>query len=132
MSNEKKITILIADDDEDFRWQQKVQLEAAGYEVIEAENEHAARELLKDTKPDLAMIDLMMDEMDAGFTLSYYIKKLDPSIPVILITGVTSETGMEFDASTPEERSWIKTDVVLTKPVRFEQLNKEIIRLIKR
>ena len=43
-------------------------------------------------------------------------------MPVILVTAVASETGLDFDAATAEERGWIKADAVLDKPVRFEQL----------
>ena len=40
--------------------------------------------------PDLAIVDLMMEYKDSGFALCYHIKKKDPSIPVILVTAVTS------------------------------------------
>ena len=53
-----------------------------------------------------------------------------PFLPVILATGMVSETGIEFDAATAEERSWIKADTVLNKPLRYEQLKKEIDRLL--
>ncbi len=39
---------------------------------------------------------------------------------------------MDFDAATDEERSWIKADAMLAKPIRFEQLKREIDRLLKR
>lgn len=41
-----------------------------------------------------------------------------------MVTGVTGETGIEFDAATNEERAWIKADELLAKPVRPEQLLK--------
>jgi CheY-like chemotaxis protein len=72
-----------------------------------------------------------MENPDAGFTLCYHIRKRDPSIPVILVTSVNSETGMEFATATDRERSWIKADALLAKPVRFEQLRREIDRLLK-
>jgi len=131
MSEEKVRTVLVVDDDDDFRWQQKVQLEAAGFKVLEAANQEDAQKALEATRPDIALVDLMMEEVDAGFTLCYHIKKKDPTIPVILISAVTSETGMEFDAATPEERSWVKADAMLAKPVRLEQLKREIARLLK-
>jgi len=131
MSEEKVKTVLVVDDDDDFRWQQKVQLEAAGFNVLEAANLADAQKALEATRPDIALVDLMMEEVDAGFTLCYHIKKKDPTIPVILISAVTSETGMEFDAATPEERSWVKADAMLAKPVRLEQLKREIARLLK-
>lgn len=127
----KKKTILIVDDDPDFRFQQRVQLEAEGFRVIEAESHQKARQLLERERFDLALVDLMMEEMDAGFSLCRELKKKRPDLPVVMITGVAQETGIEFDASTGEERAWIQADALLGKPVRFEQLMREIRRLLK-
>jgi CheY-like chemotaxis protein len=124
-------TILLVDDDFDFIQQQKIQLEKAGFTVITAESQRRAEEVLAQTRPDLAIVDLMMEYKDSGFALCYHIKKKDPSIPVILVTAVTSETGLEFDAATEEERSWVKADAMLAKPMRFEQLLWEIQQLLK-
>ena len=124
-------TILVVDDDADFLTQHKIYLESLGYTVITAESQHQAEEILKTVRPDLAMVDLMMEHVDGGFTLCYHIKKIDAAIPVILVTGVSSETGIEFDSSTQEERSWVKADVMLAKPVRFDQLKRELERLMK-
>ncbi len=126
-----KKTIMVVDDDVDYRFQQRVQLEAAGYAVVEADSGEHAMEVLETVRPDLAVLDLMMEEMDAGFTLCYYIKKKYPEVPIILATAVTRETGLEFDAATSEERSWIKADVLLAKPIRFDQLRREIERLLE-
>ncbi len=123
--------VLLVDDDADYLEQVRMQLVARGYEVVTADSLPNAREELKRGKPGLAVVDLMMEQVDDGFRLCYEIKKLDPSIPVILVTGVASETGIDFDASTKEERSWIKADVVLDKPIRFEQLEREIHRLVQ-
>ena len=124
-------TILIVDDDPDFLLPMQVRLSKAGYKVVTAESRKAAEETLEELRPDLAVVDLMMEHMDAGFTLCYHIKKKDPSIGVILVTGVAAETGLEFDAATSEERAWVKADAMLAKPVRFEQLEREIERLLK-
>lgn len=123
--------ILLVDDDEDFLLQQKIQLEAEGFRVVQATTRAEAERLIAHQLPDLAIVDLMMEDSDAGFTLCHHIKKKDASIPVILCTAVISETGIEFDASTPEEQSWVKADVMLSKPVRFEQLKREIGRLLR-
>jgi len=124
-------TILVVDDDADYLTQQQVQLEAAGYRVLTAEGEKQAEAVLAEKSFDLAVVDLMMENQDGGFTLCYHIKKKSASIPVIVVSGVVSETGLEFDAATEEERSWIKADAFLAKPVRFEQLLKEVKRLLK-
>jgi DNA-binding response OmpR family regulator len=124
-------TILVVDDDFDFAQQQKLQLENAGFNVLLADSQRKAEEMLSQIRPDLAVVDLMMEYKDSGFALCYHIKKKDPSIPVILVTAVTSETGLEFDAATEEERSWVKADAMLAKPLRFEQLLAELRQLLK-
>lgn len=124
-------TILVVDDDEDFLTQTRMQLEAAGYKVVTAEGMKDADQKLVELRPDLVISDLMMEYMDAGFVLCHHVKKKDPKTPFILVTGVTSETGMEFDAAAGEERAWIKADAILTKPVRAEQLRREITRLLQ-
>ncbi|MBI2435175.1 MAG: response regulator [Candidatus Hydrogenedentes bacterium] len=124
-------TILLADDDYDFRLQQRLQLEAAGFRVREAESRKKACELLASTTFDLALVDLMMEEMDAGFSLCHEIKARCPDTPIIMVTGVARETGLEFGVSTEEERTWIKADALLAKPIRFEQMLREIARLLK-
>ncbi len=123
-------TVLVVDDDPDFLLQQKMWLEGAGYTVLTADTADDAERLADNEDIDIAVVDLMMEDVDSGFTLCYHIKKTKPDVPVIMVTGVQSETGMEFDAATDEERAWIKADVLLTKPVRLEQLTGEIERLL--
>jgi DNA-binding response OmpR family regulator len=119
------------DDDDDFLFQQRLQLEAAGFQVLTAENAAKAKEILAQSRPDLAVIDVMMEYPDAGFTLCHWIRKKDATIPVILVTSVNSETGLGFGMATEEERSWIQADAMLAKPIRFEQLKSEIDRLLQ-
>ncbi len=122
--------VMIVDDDPDIIVQLSVQLKSAGYEVLSADSVAGAAKLIEAQTPDLAIIDLMMEEQDSGFKLAYQIKKKDAGIPVIMLSSVNLETGLEFDAATQEERSWIKADTFLDKPVRFEQLLREIQRLM--
>jgi len=129
MSDEKRVVFLV-DDDEDYRFQMRLQLEAAGYGVVEAASHAEARKALLREPFDVAVVDLMMEEMDAGFTLCRELKSHKPAVPVIMVTAVASETGIEFEAGTGEERSWIKADALLAKPVRFEQLLGEVKRLL--
>ena len=122
--------ILLIDDDYDFRLQNRLQLEAKGYSVLEGESAGVARELLGKEQPDLIVVDLMMEEEDSGFALCYFIKQRWPNLPIIMVTGVAAEAGIQFEAATSEERAWIKADALMAKPVRFEQLLAEIERLL--
>ena len=82
-------------------------------------------------KPDLAILDLMMESDDSGFILSYKLKKMNPELPIIISTGVSAETGMNFGLSSREDKNWIKADLYLEKGTRPEQLKLEIEKLLK-
>jgi CheY-like chemotaxis protein len=125
-----KTKILLVDDDEDFLFQHRIQLENAGFEVATATTRAEAEKSVRTTAPDLAILDLMMEEHDDGFVLSHHLKQALPGLPVILVTAVTAETGLVFDPSSAAERAWIGADAVLAKPIRFEQLRREIDRLL--
>ena len=134
MSNVKKDTprgktVLLVDNDLDGLAKCKVQLEQAGYAVKTAESRREAEDVMKAGKPDLVITELMLEHADAGFTLCHHVKQLDATLPVIVVTAVAAKTGLEFDAATAEERSWIKADAMLAKPVRFEQLQHLMERL---
>jgi DNA-binding response OmpR family regulator len=125
-------TILVVDDDPDFLAQQQMQLEAAHFKVLAAPGVQEARHVLEECKPDLAILDLMMEDADGGFALSYHLRKKYPEVPIILVTAVTSQTGLDFTPSGADQKSWVKADIILPKPVRFEQLKREIDRLLAR
>ena len=126
-----KKTILIVDDDIDYLFQIKMRVQQFGFEVITAESQREAEKILETFKPDLAICDLMMENEDSGFILSYRIKQKYPDVPVILATAVTAETGMTFSANQGSSKSWIKADLVLDKGIRNDQLEKEIKKLLK-
>lgn len=130
MNMEKKI-ILIVDDDFDYLFQQKMHIESWGYHVITADNQAKAEEILENTKPDLAILDLMMEKDDSGFILSYKLKNKYPNVPVIISTAVSAETGISFGLGSEEEQNWIKADQYLEKGIRPEQMKMEIEKLIK-
>jgi len=124
--------ILVVDDDPEFLQELTERLQAQGFDVAPADGYQAALAAFGRARPDLAIVDLMLEHRDDGFMLCHHIKKADPAIPVILVTAVTYETGMAFDAAGEEERRWLKADVMLDKPVRFEAIQREIDRLLPR
>ncbi len=126
----KEKTILIADDDIDLLEQTTAVVEGAGYKTITADSEKSAMEILENTEPDLAVFDLMMENMDSGFILSRKIKKMNPKIPVIIVTAVTSETGLHFETDNTKS-SWIMADAIINKGIRYEQLLSKIEDLLK-
>jgi two-component system alkaline phosphatase synthesis response regulator PhoP len=124
-------TILVADDDPDYLLQTVFNLEKAGYRTVAVESQAEAESVISKFKPDLAIFDLMMESDDSGFILCYKIKKKYPEIPVILATAVSRETGMSFSLDSEKDKSWIRADRYLEKGIRAEQLDQEIMKLLK-
>jgi DNA-binding response OmpR family regulator len=124
MITEKVKKILLVDDDIDLLEQNKLLLESKGFEVITAENSEEGLKVFQKEKPDAAIIDLIMEQMDSGFVLCYKIKKTEhgKKIPVFMLTSATYETGFKFSTSSKEEKEWIKCDGIINKPVVIEDL----------
>ena len=115
----------------DYLFVLKNKVQQFGFDVITAEGQKEAERILDTVKPDLAILDLMMESEDSGFILAYKLKRKYPDVPVIIATAVTAETGMSFEASSDSDKQWIKADLFLDKGIRTDQLHKEIKRLLK-
>lgn len=124
MITEKVKNILLVDDDLDLLEQNKTLLETKGFNVITAESAEEGFKLFQQVKPDAAIVDLIMEQMDSGFILCYKIKKTEhgKKIPVFMLTSATYETGFKFSTSSKEEKEWIKCDGILNKPVVVDEL----------
>ena len=122
--NERINKILLVDDDIDLLEQNKLLIESKGFEVVTAESGEEGIEVFKKELPDAAIVDLIMEQHDAGFVLCHRIKRTTRGkiIPVFILTSATYDTGFKFGASTEEEKEWIKCDGILNKPVVMEEM----------
>lgn len=127
----EKKKILLVDDDPDYLFQLTIALEDMGFEVVAAQTQQEAENIIAKLKPDLAILDLMMENQDTGFILCHIIKNKYPDVPIIIASAVTAETGLLFDVESEEDRQWIKADLFLDKGIRNDQLHKEINKLLK-
>ena len=109
--------ILIVDDDRDVFESMKIVLEAEGYRVDWATNGHEALQKAKTSKPDLMILDVMMNSDDEGFQVTYKMKQdSDLScIPIVMVTSVSSRTGFSFDRARDED--FLPVNEFLEKPV---------------
>ena len=81
---QKKQKIMIAEDDADIIELLRLYLENAGYEVISAPDGFSAWELIQESKPDLAILDVMMPYMN-GYELTKKIRE-SMRIPIIILS----------------------------------------------
>lgn len=116
--------VLLVDDDPDFLAIGRVFLESGGYRVsIATSAQQGLRQALAEP-PAVAVVDLMMEEMDAGIWLAQQMA-LQPvlaQVPVVILTGVRDETGFDFVLTSAEERQWLGVREWVEKPVTRERL----------
>lgn len=124
-------SILIVDIDSENNDINKKYLECHGFEVNCVETANEAIEILNTSKPDLVITEIMLENNDSGFSLAYHAKKKYPEIGVIILTDVVRKTGIEFELNTEDEKSWIKADDWINKPINPAVLVKKINKLIK-
>jgi len=130
MSNKTKI--LLVDNDVDFIDLNKAVLENNGFEVVVAYSGTEGLDRVRFEQPDLIVLDLMMEKHDTGFGFAKAMKA-DPTtknIPILMLTAVGSETGMDF--SQELDGYWMKTDDYANKPLLPEDLVKKINELLAR
>lgn len=76
--------ILIAEDDRDIRDLLRLYLEGEGFRVLEAENGAQALTLAREQTPDMAILDVMMPEMN-GFELTRALRRYS-NIPILILS----------------------------------------------
>lgn len=128
-SSEKEAKIiLLVDDDRDFLEMHKAVLEHRGYKVLTAHNSAECMEKLEETRPDIVILDVMMEQFDSGFKASEKIKQKYKNLPVMLLTSIGTQTSLDFSSS-EDVLKVTGADILLDKPVSPKVLIDEIERL---
>lgn len=82
-------SILIAEDDDDIRSLLRLYLKGEGYRVLEASDGAAALRLAREESPDMAVLDVMMPEMN-GFELTQALRKYS-DIPILILSAKSQD-----------------------------------------
>jgi CheY-like chemotaxis protein len=124
--------ILMVDDDRDLVASVKAFLEARGYEVDTAHSGVEGRERIAVGRPDLVLLDIMMDYDTDGFNVAFKLRE-DPAtadIPVIIMSGFTKELDTKTHVFEPMMyREWPAARF-LEKPVKLADLAAAIAELL--
>ena len=118
--------ILIVDDETDFCFFVKKNLEIAGdFQVSTCSDSSAALDRIKDLRPDLILMDFMMPGM-TGVDVAEQLKKspFTEKIPIVFLTSMA--TGEE----TGKRRNLVGGQCMLAKPVQIDELLRVIDTLI--
>lgn len=119
--------VLLVDDDDVFVSALTAILESR-YRVRSASNGTEALQKIQEERPDLIVLDVMMDYMSEGFDVARKLRTnpATNSIPLIMLTGVDRM----YDYRMEMDESWVPRDRYLEKPVEPETLLAEVEALI--
>jgi DNA-binding response OmpR family regulator len=131
-----KSKILVIDDDLDFTEAITPFLKSVPYDVVTALNPKEGKERIFSEKPDLILLDIMMDSLFDGFSLCHAIKTSKEyeefkDVPIILISAVKEKAGSRFQFG-GEEQGMAGPDDYIDKPVKPSELLARIQRLLEK
>lgn len=120
-----KKRILLIEDESDMVYALTLQLEAAEYEVLTAQDGQVGLDLARKEKPDLIILDLMLPKID-GFKICRMLKfdKKYMKIPIIMFTARAQEQDMKRGQE-------VGADAYITKPFDTQVLLDKISALLK-
>lgn len=121
--SDKKLVLLV-DDDPDFIDAYSLVLEKEGYEISAASSSREGLEKVKGDKPDLIVLDIMMENADSGFEFAKQLKDEGHTVPIILSSSIAKASTALFDIYS------LNVKKVLQKPVEFEELISSVKRYI--
>lgn len=122
MSDEKKKSILLVEDEENLHEALKLNLELEGYDVTSAFDGVSALNAVRDEYFDLIVLDVMLPEMD-GISVAETIRISNNEVPILILSAKNSSAdrvlGLKKGA-----------DDYLTKPFNLEELLLRVHKLI--
>lgn len=93
----EKPRILCVDDDPDILSYLQIVLEGEGYEFVGAGSAEDGLLVYKEAPPDLIILDLMMEEVDAGTEFVKDLRLLGSGVPIFLLSSVGDNLSMTAD-----------------------------------
>ncbi len=124
-------TVLIVDDDVDFAEANRVALEARGFTVLTATDSRLGVEMALEKRPDLILMDLMMEKVYAGFSAVETLRAHEETseIPIIMVSSETTEIGFRVDQE-GEKPQWLHVREFINKPVNPIELAEKVAGIL--
>ena len=127
--------ILIIDDDPDIVDSCRLFLERKGFDVAGAASRDAGMKAVDSYKPDLLILDVMMDTTTAGFQFALALRSPDPAsplaayrqVPILMITALHRTTDLRFGP----DAEYLPVDAFVDKPVDPDKLIEKVNELLK-
>ncbi|MCL7960938.1 MAG: response regulator [marine benthic group bacterium] len=96
---EGKHVVLYVEDDADYQDMVREILEAADFEMVAASSAEEGIRAWDTERPDLVIVDLMMEEVDAGTSLITDLRARGCDVPIYMLSSVGDDLAMSMDYS---------------------------------
>jgi CheY-like chemotaxis protein len=122
--------LLLIDDDIDLVAMNRDLLSNEGYHIRVAFNGEEGLEKIKEDKPDLVILDVMMTTVGEGFEVARQIRENEATrdIPILMLTAVNKEHG--FSLVVGPDSAWNPVDGFIDKPVEHQQLLEKVKEML--
>ena len=119
--------VLIVDDDPDVVVATSLVLQRAGYTVSSASNSGDGLRAVEELRPDLLVLDVMMEEPDDGLRLARDLRRKGHALPILMLTSVNQAMGLRID----KDEEIVPVDEFLEKPADPATLVDMVKRLLE-
>ena len=119
--------ILIVDDDPDVVEAGRLVLEKEGYEVSSAPDYKSGLEAVEEVRPDLLILDVMMEEPDDGLRFARQVRRQGLSLPILMLTSVNVAMGLHID----KDEEILPVDEFQEKPIDPATLIQKVRQLLE-
>jgi CheY-like chemotaxis protein len=128
--------ILIIDDDVDIVTAARLALESAGHTVVSANSGKAGLDLARKEKPELIILDVMMETHTEGFQVALKLHSPDPSsewkefknIPILMMTAIHSTTPLHYEP----DIDYLPVQLFVDKPIDPDNLIGKVAWILER
>ena len=128
--------VLIIDDDPDIVTAVRMSLESAGHQVIDAASGAEGVQKIKAERPELIILDVMMETHTEGFQLALKLHSPDPSseyaefrnIPILMLTAIHSTTPLRFEP----DIDYLPVELFVDKPIDPDGLIRKVDWILHR
>jgi len=128
--------ILIIDDDPDIVTAVRLTLESAKHQVISANSGKQGLEKIKAERPDLIILDVMMETHTEGFQLALKLHSPDPAseykqfknIPILMLTAIHSTTPLHYEP----DIDYLPVELFVDKPIDPDDLIGKVAWILER
>jgi DNA-binding response OmpR family regulator len=113
-----KQRVVIIDDDSDVRVALTYMLEPAGYEVIGCSTGEEGMKTIREVRPDVILLDVMLASPSEGFHLAYELRRDEAlqDIPIVMISAIGSRMGMDYAKELGSD--YLPVEKFLDKPLK--------------